>query len=338
MRWTIMLLIMLISSMALPILKIWEFKAGDQINDIAIGGKEVGIASHCSYILDLERGSVLAQNCTSEANAVSYSQGTFVFVTSDGKALVYNGTLTPLTVDISTDYSNAVRAINSTAFVACYTSCGMFTTSGKLLWNISNLTVLTDPVVIDDFLIIANSLNNVLLELDDGGKVIGQIPMNSNPWAIASCGNYIGVKTSDSFYLYDINGTLLWEVNGLRPYGGVAFSPLCKIVVIGEGTTLHAISLEYGKKEIFEMSYPLGISDVAWNNDTLLVGFFDGTVYAYKVNSQELLNASSLISSEMGAPGTPAPVLLSLFFPMIRRFNKINLKIRRRKRTPGTTK
>ena len=315
----IIILITIVVAFSQPlVVKLWVFKAGGQINDIAIGQKEVAIASQCILILNATNGKPLVQNCTSGSTAVSYSQGSFVFVTSDGLALIYNGIQLEKALNITSTYANSVKALNRTAFVACYNSCGEFTTAGDLVWSVNNLTVLTDPVVFNKLIVVANSLNDTLLELDSNGTLVGEIQLNSTPWALASCGKYLAVKTTTSFYLYNTTGSLVWEVRGLEPYGGVAFSPDCRLVAVAEGTTVHMFDI-VEKRELFQISYPLGISDVAWSNDTLVLGFFDGTVYAYRVSSVGELNLTSPISSEAGAPGVPAPLLLALLPPAVGR-------------------
>jgi hypothetical protein len=114
-------------------------------------------------------------------------------------------------------------------------------------------------------------------------------------------------------YLYSTNGTLIWEMEKLGPYGGVAFGPDCKYLAVGEGTNLHIYYLN--GTEVIEVQYPLGISAVAWKNDELVVGFFDGTVYAYKINVTALSLLVTPITSSEGVSGVPGPALLA--FPLI---------------------
>ncbi|UXD22769.1 hypothetical protein IPA_08095 [Ignicoccus pacificus DSM 13166] len=333
----LVLLALVAIAIASPLQQLWQYltPSSYSINSVSVGNLTVvassspsSYSSGCFYILNKTDGKLLNTICPpGGASSTSYANGTFALLSYDGYVYLLNETtLNYSSVYIGTDYSYGIVLVPG-GFVACYNGCAMFNYQGQAEWNVTGLNVLSNPAFNGTAIFVPDSISSSVVILDLNGKKIGTpIQLPEMPWSVAACGEYLAVKAVGGLYLYDLSSspTLLWIRNDLGSYGQVVFLGNCSYLVVGASTKLSLLNVD--GKLLYQVTYPLTIKSVGWNLG-LAIGFGDGTLYFYYLNTTELKTITTLMTSnEAGAPITPIPMILPLAYFLYRKSDRLSRK------------
>jgi len=187
-------------------------------------------------------------------------------------------------LDVGEEYSKALALLNE-GLISCGELCGKFDLDGNGLWSFELGGEAAGVVVNKDFAFVLDKENKRLLVVDlDSGRAVRERKYLREPLAIASCGKYLAVATSNKLFLYDVGDRrrqrALSQARLELGTPSLAFSPDCKRLAVLGGGRLRLLDLN--GEVLCEAPLPRA-SSVAWWRDELIIGFEDGRLAAYEL-------------------------------------------------------
>ena len=257
----------------------------------------LGVATDkiCAYVFD-PNGTLLNKVCsTLYMRDVSYCCGKFGFINYDEHAYIMdeNGNLIKK-IKVGYDYDEVI-VMRPNGFLACDHRCAFFDFNGKKKWDVNIESAVKGPSYYKGYWYVADRVWNRLFIIKDG-TIVNRISYRGSAEGTAVCGNYLAVVTWYNLYLYDLNDPAnpkeIWKVGGIDEGWQVAFSPDCRYIAVADRYGHKLKIYNINGNLVLEKGYGDQDADwvtaVAWWNDRIAVGLFDGRVYVYSVRKLKL--------------------------------------------------
>ncbi|ALU12672.1 hypothetical protein EYM_06275 [Ignicoccus islandicus DSM 13165] len=289
-----------VNSMNPVIRELWSQDIGSQVTQINIGQYYILALSDCAYVFNSVLGTTVMEDCNYNST-VTYNYGRFALVAPDGTIEVYDDYLSLLySFVIPQNFTSSVLILPDDKILACYRGCALFDAYGNVLWENDQLgLVLNRPSFNGELLFVPVNDKQLVEVLTPSGTLLYSISVPEAPWSIDACGRLMAVKGSSTVFLYNVtsSGYELWWTNpSPGPYGDVKFSKDCNYLIAAGSYKLLIYNVNGTK--VLEMELPFSISSIDWRDDLLVIGGFDGSIRAYKLDVESLSSMSSAVTAD----------------------------------------
>lgn len=274
--------------------ELFKIKIKDSsINGMAFSDKGVlGVASSdgCAYFFN-RNGELIRKDCGPYSmNTISYSSDRFGYINGGEYLYIADSDGQPISEMSIGAYQPTRISMASNGYLICGGGKCYFFEFGKgERWKVSVWSVANNPSHYKSYWYIADpDIYSVLIVKD--GKVVEQLSYgayDSQPYGTAVCGKYLAVATDSYLFLYDLSDPAdperIWRAGGLEGGWEVAFSSDCRYIAVADRRGKKLKIFNIAGASVQSLGFNTYITAVAWRNDRIAVGLYNGEVIVYNV-------------------------------------------------------